>query len=199
MAEVLNSKEEVTLSVLREQISQCRSDITSFNLQFLASSAVNTIMSAFAVVLSENTAIGSLLYILPTMALIHMYNLLKYTKEMWQLSAYKLVLEHMVNQYLDEDVMLWELTFQGYRGANKFAFLNAFGQLFFIIPIGIFIFSGFFRMNHNWLWVILFICLSIEAVFLIFMAVDLAKTKKESLAELGYEIIDGELHTIDHA
>lgn len=194
--DTFTAKEEMAISVLREQISQCRSDVMAYNIQFLASSAVTTIMAAFAAIFctsSDNPQVWNIFYIFPTMGFLHLYNLIKYTNEQLQLGTYRMVLSCLVNQRLDEEILCWESKI--IEGAD-FALYGGAVQIIFIAPIAIVMIWGYVQLDRNWLWYTILIILLIQCVLIVIMAFNLSRAKESTLKKLGYSFDDGKLSRI---
>lgn len=74
------------------------------------------------------------------------YNLLKYTSEQVRLGAYRSILEKEASKYTKGNFLFWEDVVP--KGI-EFVVLNGVCQLFFYVPIGVFLLVGFWRLSHN--------------------------------------------------
>lgn len=188
MEKQLCEKDALTVSVLRDQINQCRDDITAYNTQFLASSTLCAVTAAFAAVLctaTEGGQIWNLFYLLPSVYFMSVYNIIKYTNEQLKLGAYRMVLEHLLNAYLSEPVLWWEAK------ANiglRYILFGAIAVVFFVFPISVFMLWGFWQLPKNWIWFVIGVFLLFQVVIMIAMGFNLLVTKKETLKNFGYRL-----------
>ena len=191
-----NLRRNNKLRVVLEQINLCSNAITAYNVQYLGSSVLCAIIAAIATVLDmseENTYAINLFYILPTIYLASLYNLVKYTGKQLEIGAYKMMLEQQTNLFLDEDVLCWESKI---ACGKKFVILGGGVQIFFYIPFFVFLMHGFFKLSINGFWVFMMIFIILEVLVLIIMAIDLCKVKEKTLEKMGYRLANGTLEKI---
>ena len=188
-------QEDATLNVLREHIMQCRSDIIAYDTQFISSAAVPALMAAAAAIFTTNAGhdVWKLFYVLPSLSLIHVYNLLKYTNKIWELGAYRMVMEHMVNQKLHANILCWGTKVEEGGEDPIFKIFGAFIQPVFGVPVAFFMLWGFFHLSKDLLWWIVAVFLLIQSAVLLVMTYQAATTRARTLKKLGYKFVDGEL------
>jgi hypothetical protein len=178
---------DAKISLLKEQIAQCRSDITAYNTQFIASSFLSSVLAAVAAVFcttSTNEHIWNLFYILPTVYFLSLYNVIKYTNSQLKLGAYQMVLEKQINALISTKFMCWETKAE--RGF-QYTFFGAVVQVFFDVPISIFMFWGFWKLEKSLLWSVLLTFMCIQVLVIIAMAISLCFTKKHYLKLFDYK------------
>ena len=180
-------EKEAKLTVLQEELGRCRSEVAAYNLQFLSSSAMRVILTAAASVISiaaEEIVGWTIFYILPTICFLGVYNVIKYTGQQLKLNAYLMVLEHKINEYFQEDILCWSTKMP--RGFN-YVFFGAVVQIFFDIPVLLFMIWGFFKIQKGILWYAVLIFDILQIVILFVMALCLTKEESEALEKLGYK------------
>lgn len=178
---------EAKLTVLREELGRCRSEVASYNLQFLSSSAMRVILTAAASVISiaaEKFVGWTIFYILPTICFLGVYNVIKYTGQQLKLNAYLMVLEHKINECIKEDILCWSTKMP--RGFN-YVFFGAVVQIFFDIPVLLFMIWGFLKIEKGILWYAVLIFNILQILILLAMAWRLTKEESEALKKLGYK------------
>lgn len=187
------SKSEMTLGVIKEQISLCSNAIVSYNVQYYSSSVLCVIIAAAATALSitqPDNGLLNLFYFLPIVYLASLYNLVKYTDQELKIGAYKMVFEHLANECLDTDFLCWEVKIA--CGKSNVLFEGAV-QVLFYLPVFFCLMLGFWKLNHNALWVFVFVFIVLQTVLIIVMSFFLIGTKKRTLGKMGYSIENGKL------
>lgn len=104
-----SSEKQAIFEITKEQIHQCQAEYTEYNSQFLSSSVLCAILAAVAGVICttpETNTVWNLFYILPTVYLFALYNLIKYTMKQMYLEAYRWTLENKINNMLHEEVLM---------------------------------------------------------------------------------------------
>lgn len=180
----LSDKERVTLNVLIDQINHCRSDITAYNSQFLASSVLCAIVAAFAVIAQTKnlkSEILNLFYVLPSVYFFSLYNVIKYTAEQLRIGAYRQVLEDEAGKYIIGDFLCWEKIIpQG----DKYVITGGVVQIFFDVPISMCILVGFWQLPHDVFWWIICFFIIIEIIVILYMAGTLFNMKAKTVSLL---------------
>lgn len=175
----LSNKEIATLEVLRDQINYCRSEIAAYNSQFLASYVLCAIIAAYATLAyaaeTEHDILNSF-YLLPSIYFLSGYNLLKYTSEQVRLGAYRSILEKEASKYTKGNFLFWEDVVP--KGI-EFVVLNGVCQLFFYVPIGVFLLVGFWRLSHNMFWFIMSFFIVGQIGTLLFMGYNLFNVRNK--------------------
>ena len=179
----LTDKERATLEILHDQIRHCQEDIASYNSQFLSSSVLCAVLAAFAGVVCSSPSESQILrlfYVLPSVYFLELYNVIKYTGMQLKLGAYRQVLEDEVNRYLGKNYLCWEATItQG----PEFLITGGAVQLFFDIPLSLFLLAGFWRLPHDTLWWVLVVFLIAQMITIVYMALSLITVKEHTLKE----------------
>ena len=183
---------EAKLTILQEELGRCRDEVASYNLQFLSSSAMRVILTAAASVISitaEKFVGWTIFYILPSICFLGIYNVIKYTGQQLKLNAYLMVLEHKINECFKENILCWSTKMP--RGF-KYVFFGAVVQIFFDIPILLFMIWGFLKIEKGILWYAVLIFNILQIIILLAMAWHLTKEESDALKKLGYKF-DGKL------
>lgn len=181
-------KEKFAYEAVKEQINQCRTDITAFNIKFFSSSVITSLVASFAAAISTSAAdafVWKLFYILPTVFFLSLYNLIKYTGEQFKLGAYQMALEHIANKYLCHEIFTWETKIPD--DAVYWLFGGAV-QLVFDIPLSAVVLWGFWQAPHDPIWYVVLVFTALQMVVILIMAFQLVAIKKNVLKRLGYEI-----------
>lgn len=181
------------LEVIKEQISICSNAIITYNAQYYSSSVLCAIIAAAATVLNitqPNNGLINLFYILPTVFLASLYNLIKYTDRQLEIGAYKMVLEHLTNEYLERSILCWEMKI---ASGSSFAIYGGVVQIVFYLPVFFYLMYGFWMLNHNSLWVMVCFFISLQAILVIVMSIRLFRTKDRTLEKMGYSVYRGTL------
>ena len=185
-----------TIAVLQDEIRHCRSDITSYNLQFMASTVLCAILAAAAGVLDgmnervEDLGASGIFYILPTLYFFSLYNLVKYTNEQMKLGCYRRVLEHLLNTYLEVPFLQWEARVP--RG-SCYVFFGGIVQVLFYVPLAIVLLRGFYSLPHSSLWRFFGWLHAIQILIILVMAYSLFRVRGATLERLGYRDRNGNL------
>lgn len=102
-----------------------------------------------------------------------------------RLGSYRRILEHLLNEYLEKDILGWEAKVpQG----MYYVFFGAVVQIFFYIPIAVFLLWGFFQLERNILWVFFCIFDCIQLGVVLIMAANTLNVRNRVFNILGYEI-----------
>lgn len=182
-------RKSVTISVLYDEIKHCRSDITSYNLQFMASTVLCALLAAAASIFTdanEKSGISNafnLFYVLPTLYFFAIYNLIKYTQEQMKLGSYRRVLENILNQYMDVPFLQWETKIP--RG-KYYVFFGAIVQSLFFVPLAGVLLYGFYMLPHVFWWKVFSLIHILQMGVIIFMAFHLRYVRRETLRAFGY-------------
>ena len=131
------------LAVMLNRLSFCDETIKAYNVQYLSSTALCAIVAAVTGIINTNIAVGwkNLLYILPTVYLSFLYNIVKYTNEQLQLGAYKEELEKQIFKIIDMEYLCWE---QRVSRGFKYTFFKGVAVAFFQFPVFVFLMFYFF-------------------------------------------------------
>ncbi len=181
-------KKQAIFEIAKEQINQCQIEHTTYNSQFLSSSILCAILAAAAGVIcttSETNIVWNLFYILPTIYLFALYNLIKYTTKQIYLETYQWTLENRINCLLHEEVLMWA---QKIPHGFAYCFFGAAVQIVFYIPIAVFMFWGFARLTHDTIWWLLLFGLILQSLIVLIMAFRLCNASKQGLSKFGYDI-----------
>ena len=179
----------LTVSVLHDEIKHCRSDITNYNLQFMASTFLCALVAAAASIFADVdgesglSGVSNLFYVLPTLYFYALYNLVKYTEEQVKLGVYRRVLENLLNTYVDTPFLQWETRIP--RGAY-YIFFGAVVQVLFFFPLAGVLLYGFYRLPHGQGWYLFAGIHLLQMTTVLIMALHLLRTRQETLRIFGY-------------
>lgn len=176
----VNDKKEISvdkdiIAIIREQIISCQKDITTYNSIFVSSSVLSSILAALASVISSinsnNDILWNFFYLLPTIYFLSLYNLVKYTTEQMKLGLYRNKLEKCINEIFDDTILYWERDIQ--ERTSTFATLGGVIQFVFFVPIAVFMVWGFWKIQHDVLWVFMFIFTILQIISVLIMIIHL--------------------------
>lgn len=182
-------KSAITVSVLHDEIKHCRSDITNYNLQFMASTFLCGLVAVAASILTNVneefglSGISNIFYVLPTLYFYALYNLIKYTEEQVKLGTYRRILEDLLNAYLDTPFLQWETRIP--KGRYYIVF-GAVVQVLFFLPLAGVLLFGFYMLPRGFAWNIFAVVHLFQVAVVLCMAFHLIHARQETLKIFGY-------------
>ena len=122
------------VDVLNAQIIACQQETTSYNNAFISSASVCAIITAAGGLMTESadSNVGILLYFIPLIYLLMVYNIIKYTGFQIQLGSYRRQLEKRLNELLLEENLFGLIEKKTVN--NPFFIMCGFGVALFVIP-----------------------------------------------------------------
>ena len=168
------------IATIREQIIACQNETMTYNSIFISStvftSILATIAAAIGVKFPQYDEIWNIFYLLPTIFMMALYNLIKYTTFQMKLGTYRKELEARINDYYGVKLLTWE---QQLSTDKWYTFFGGGVQLLFYIPAMTLIMWGFWKIQHTILWYVMFVFIIMQAIVLFAMGVKLLNSTKK--------------------
>lgn len=183
MEEKQQEKNKNQIDVLSSHIIACQQESASYNNAFISSAVICTILTVIAGFLSESSSSEErtfLLYIIPMVYLLILYNLLKYTGFQISLGAYRHFMEEKLNDLLEEKTLLWETNISH---DVFFTYVDGAGQIAFFLPplilLGYLIISIQVKSTF---WVFFVVVYIVEILLCLIQGINLIRKKRDGSA-----------------
>lgn len=172
MSEINRTKE--VISILKEQILECQKEIANYNSIFISSTVLSSILAAVATVIASSNENQEILwkffYILPTIYLLSVYNLIKYTTVQINLEKYRKELGIHISSLLNITVPFVD---SGLYIGTGYKFWGGIIQVVFYFPIAILMGVGFWNITHDVYWWIMAGVIVLQSVSVVAMGIRL--------------------------